>query len=172
MRKSAATWFDGVFDTCKREHKESDKELLQDLKDKFIKRFDKANEWLQEHLVQFVVHKPGQSVQAYYSALIERTKKLGKSDKELKGMFLTNLRSEYKMFVLSRKPESLDRSYVLAREAESLITIAEVTSGSESISSWNLPGELQVRGKQTVDPAGMANLASNVQRESRSTQID
>lgn len=114
--------------------------------------------------MQFVNQKEGQSVQAYYSSLIERTKKLNKTDKELMSMFLQNLRNDYKMVVLSRKPETLEKSYELAREAESLHTIADVALGNELITSLNLPGDLQFRSKQIADPTVMANLPANLQR--------
>ena len=50
----------------------TDQQKWDQIKTKFNDRFDSSNTWLEEHLVQFVNQKPGETVQRYYSGLMER----------------------------------------------------------------------------------------------------
>lgn len=75
MKNSAATWFDVCFEQCKQETALED-EQFDLIKEKFINRFDRANEWLQQHIIHFVSQKEGQSVQQFYSQVIDKVRSL------------------------------------------------------------------------------------------------
>lgn len=169
MQNTAGTWHDATLKICKQEAGENEDELLKLIKQKFVQRFDQTNQWLQEHLVQLLKQKPGQSVSEYYSLLTEESKNLDKSDKELMSTFLRNLRNDYKLFVLSRKPETLDESYHLAREAEKLEAISNVKCDGEMHDSTNLSGEIKCRDSQAITPVAMQiNDAIIVQKTEKS----
>ena len=126
------------------------------IKDKFNGRFDSSNTWLEEHLVQFINQKPGETVQRYYSGLMEKASKLKKAEKEILPLFIRGLNPPIKMYVLARQPTSLDNAFTLAKAAESLEIISDLTSNrSNETSAMNMPGEIskQIVKESTYDMA-------------------
>ena len=67
-------------------------------------------------------------VQQYYSNLLTRSTKLNKSQDEIKTMFIRGLLNPLKMFFITREPDTLEKALKLAKDAESLQVISDITS--------------------------------------------
>ena len=108
-----------------------------------------SNPWLEEHLVQFINQKPGESVQKYYSGLMEKANKLKKTKKEVLPLFIRGLNPPIKMYVLARQPKDLESAFSLAKAAESLEIISDLTSNNNNEArAMKMPGEI---GQQEVN---------------------
>ena len=58
-------------------------------------------------------------------------------------MFIRGLLNPLKMFVITREPDTLEKAFKLAKEAESLQVISDITSDArQSIHALNMPGKL------------------------------
>ena len=151
MRNAAATWFDDLEQQLADGDPLTDQQKWDQIKTKFNDRFDSSNTWLEEHLVQFVNQKPGETVQRYYSGLMEKASKLKKTEKEILPLFIRGLNPPLKMYVLAREPGSLELAFSLAKAAESLEIISDLTSNQNSgAKAVNMPGEI---GKCHKPPA-------------------
>ena len=128
MRNAAATWFDDLEQQLADGDPLTDQQKWDQIKTKFNDRFDSSNTWLEEHLVQFVNQKPGETVQRYYSGLMEKASKFKKTEKEILPLFIRGLNPPLKMYVLAREPGSLELAFSLAKAAESLEIISDLTS--------------------------------------------
>ena len=92
----------------------------------------------------FVNQKPNETVKQYYSNLLIRSSRLQKSQSEILTMFVRGLLNPLKMYVLSRQPETLEKSFQLAKNAESLQVISDTTGDTgQSIHMVNMPGEIR-----------------------------
>jgi hypothetical protein len=142
MRNSAATWFDELEKELDNGQKTPDQKW-DEIKRKFIERFDKGNTWLEEHLIQFVNQKSGEPVQKYYSGLLERAGKLNKSKTELLTLFIRGLEPQIKLYVLAREPADLEAAFNLAKAGESLQMISDLTANRDNdAGSVKFPGEI------------------------------
>ena len=144
MKNSAATWFDVCFEQCKQETALED-EQFDLIKEKFINRFDRANEWLQQHIIHFVSQKEGQSVQQFYSQVIDKCTQLKKSETEKQVIFIKGLRPSIKLYVLSREPSDLEQAFKLAKTAESLESISDLSAGNQNINTYHITGEVPTK---------------------------
>ena len=148
MRNSAATWYDELEQQLA-EDQQVDAAKWQAIRTKFQERFDMSNPWLEEHLVQFINQKPGESVQKYYSGLMEKANKLKKTKKEVLPLFIRGLNPPIKMYVLARQPEDLESAFIIAKAAESLEIISDLTSNNNNEArAMKMPGEI---GQQEVN---------------------
>ena len=142
LKNGAATWLDNFVKTEVAAGASND-DKLRHIKDKFLERFCQENEWLQEHLILFLNQKPTETVQQYYSNLLTRSAKLNKSQNEIKTMFIRGLLNPLKTFVITCEPDTLEKAFKLAKDAESLQDISDITSDArQSIHALNMPGEI------------------------------
>jgi hypothetical protein len=141
LRNGAATWLDKVMDEDLTTAMTGD-EKLQIIRTKFLERFDRENSWLQEHLISFVSQKVDEPVQQYYSNLVTRASRLKKPSSEILTIFIRGLVAPLKLYVLAREPSTLEQAFKLAKSAESLQTISDMTSNNQ-IRAYQWPGEIR-----------------------------
>lgn len=141
MRNAAATWFESIAEQCKTEAKSDAEAEFKLIITKFKARFSKANEWLREHMIQFIAQKPGQTVSQFYSTLTEKCSKLKKTPKEIMSMFIRGLLPDIKLYVLAREPADLEASFKLAKAGEALETISNVGKATDTLNALRLPGD-------------------------------
>jgi len=146
LKHGAAAWFDRFLSDDMQGEQNSTK-ILDEFKTKFRERFDKGNAWLEEHLIMFMNQKPGETVQQFYSNLTSRAARLNKTTDELLSMFIRGLANPAKMYVLARQPKNLQEAFALAKTAESLKAITEMTDNE--LYPLGMPGEIVARRTQT-----------------------
>ena len=147
LKNGAATWFDRFLNENVKGELSQDR-IMETFKKKFIERFDKGNTWLEEHLVMFLTQKPHETVQQYYSKLTERAAKLNKSSTELLPMFIRGLASPVKTYVLARQPDDIQTAFSLAKTAESLKAITDLTDNE--LQPLGMPGEITTGSRPVV----------------------
>ena len=143
MRGSAATWYDDIekqFDATS-----TDEEKWKDIKAKMIERFGVSNTWLAEHLIQFTNQREGDSVQRFYSTVVDKCVNLKKPREEMMAIFIRGLKPSIKLYVLAREPKDIEAAYQQAKAAEDLETISDLTSNQMPSSTQPVmfPGEIQ-----------------------------
>jgi hypothetical protein len=140
LRNGAATWLDNMIQDEIKPTMSAD-EQLEAIRTHFVERFSRQNSWLQDHLLIFLTQKAGEPVQEFYSTLVTRASRLNKSGDEMLSMFLRGLQPNLKMYVLAREPKCLPEAFKLAKTAESLQTISDLTQ-SEHVKAYQLPGDI------------------------------
>ena len=141
LKGSLAVWLertlsDDIPDT------DSNAEKLRKIRNAFIEKYGKSNTWLDEHLIHFMSQKPQETVQKYYSRLMMKIARLNKTPQETLVIFVKGLRNQLKYYVLSREPANLEAAYKLAKSAESLIEISDMTGGDDEAQPLRIPGEV------------------------------
>ena len=150
LKGSAGVWLDRTL-TNDIPDTDSCAEKLKKIKKAFIDKFEKNNTWLDEHLIHFMSQRPHEPVQKYYSRLMTKVARLDKTPQEILVIFVKGLRHQLKYYVLSREPGELEAAFKLAKSAESLIEISDVTGGNEEAQPLKIPGEVvPERGQSQV----------------------
>ena len=170
LKGGPATWLDNFLGDEEIAAK-TDQQKLDAFKTKFVERFGHENTWLQEHLIHFLCQKPGETVQKYFSTLTAKAAKLNKPDSEILTLFIRGLQGSIKIYVLSRNPKTLSEAFNLAKTAESLQEITNLTDNQLRIQTINASGELYIKPSVPIKPEPSFNV-DEVLKELRKLKLE
>lgn len=135
LQKTASYWYEENCKLITDDLIKTAQEKWEEVKEKFLKNFARTNLFIEDHLAQFLTQGGDEQVQTYFSRVLEKSSLLKKSKSETLGMFLRGLENNVKMYTLAREPADIEAALRLAKTAEDLQQISNVSTGDQHVNT-------------------------------------